>query len=54
MMIWNNKYSQFIKGMEMKGLKRQFLHAKYLKFSLPDGKVIELESKLPKELKLIL
>ena len=35
-------------------INRQFLHAKYLKFSLPGGKVIELESKLPEELKSIL
>ena len=32
------------------GLKRQFLHAAYLKFRLPNGKMLELKSKLPKDL----
>jgi len=35
-------------------LNRQFLHAKYLKFSLPDGSIKEFKSKLPKELNNIL
>lgn len=35
-------------------LDRQFLHASYLKFKTPEGKTIELESKLPKKLAKIL
>jgi 23S rRNA pseudouridine1911/1915/1917 synthase len=35
-------------------LKRHFLHAFYLKFSLLDGKMIELHSELPEELKGVL
>jgi 23S rRNA pseudouridine1911/1915/1917 synthase len=34
-------------------LKRQFLHAKYLRFKLPDGRTMEFESELPMELKLV-
>ena len=37
-----------------KGLKRQFLHASYLKFSLPNGEVKEFCSNLPKDLEKIL
>ena len=33
-----------------KGLKRQFLHANYLKIKLPDGTEKEFRSKLPEEL----
>lgn len=36
------------------GLKRQFLHASYIKIRLPDGKIKEFKSKLPADLKLIL
>jgi len=36
------------------GLKRQFLHANYLKIELPTGKVKEFRSKLPENLKLCL
>jgi 23S rRNA pseudouridine1911/1915/1917 synthase len=36
------------------GLKRQFLHASYLKISLPDGKMVELKSKLLEDLRLTL
>ncbi len=36
------------------GLKRQFLHAKYLKISLLNGKTKELNSQLPENLKKIL
>ena len=36
------------------GLTRQFLHAYYLKFSLPDGKSIALESDLPDDLSSVL
>ncbi len=37
-----------------KGLKRQFLHANYLKVKLPDGKTKEFKSDLPNNLKLCL
>jgi len=37
-----------------KGLKRQFLHANYLKFKLPNGETKELKSKLPDELNKII
>ena len=36
------------------GLKRLFLHASYLKFSLPNGEVKEFHSNLPKDLEKIL
>ncbi len=37
-----------------KNLKRQFLHASYLKFKLLNGKIKEFKSRLPKELEDIL
>jgi len=37
-----------------KGLERQFLHAEYLKITMPDGKVREFRSELPEDLKNIL
>jgi len=37
-----------------KGLKRQFLHASYLKIKMPDGKIKEFKSQLPEDLKKIL
>ena len=36
------------------GLKRQFLHASYLKIELPDGQKKEFSSVLPKNLKKVL
>ncbi|MCD5396979.1 MAG: RluA family pseudouridine synthase [Candidatus Pacebacteria bacterium] len=36
------------------GLKRQFLHASYLKIKMPDEEIREFKSNLPKELKEIL
>ncbi len=36
------------------GLKRQFLHATYLKIKMPDGKMKEFKSELPEELKKVL
>ena len=36
------------------GLNRQFLHSSYLKIKLPNGNIKELESDLPKELKMVL
>jgi len=37
-----------------KGLTRQFLHAKYLKIDLPNGKTMEFSSELPEELNNVL
>jgi 23S rRNA pseudouridine1911/1915/1917 synthase len=37
-----------------KGLKRQSLHASYLKIKLPDGELREFRSKLPSDLKKVL
>lgn len=37
-----------------KELKRQFLHASYLKIKMPDGRIKEFKSELPEELKKIL
>ena len=39
---------------EIPGLKRQFLHAFYLKFKLPSGILKSFVSPLPKDLKNIL
>ena len=36
------------------GLKRQFLHASYLKITLPNGETKEFQSKLPEELNICL
>jgi 23S rRNA pseudouridine1911/1915/1917 synthase len=35
-------------------LKRQFLHAAYLKFQMPNGQIMEFRSELPEELKKVL
>ena len=45
----DKKYS-FKRQKNLLKLNRHFLHAAYLKFNLPCGRMIELESKLPKEL----
>ncbi len=37
-----------------RGLSRHFLHAHYLKFRLPNGRVVEFKSQLPKELEKVL
>ena len=37
-----------------KGLKRQFLHANFLKIKLPDGQTRKFKSELPKDLKEVL
>ncbi len=36
------------------GLKRQFLHASYLKINLPDGSEKEFRSELPEDLKKVI
>ena len=35
-------------------LKRQFLHANYLQFILPSGRIMKLQSNLPRDLKMVL
>ena len=45
----DKKYS-FKRQKNLLKLDRHFLHAEYLKFILPCGRMIELKSKLPKEL----
>ena len=42
------------KRQMLEGLTRQFLHAYYLKFSLPNGKSLALEADLPDDLKKVL
>jgi len=37
-----------------KHLKRQFLHAGYLQFTLPNGRILKFQSGLPNKLKLVL
>jgi len=49
----DDKY-KFKRQREIEGLNRQFLHAKYLKFSLPNGEIKEFYSELPEELSKIL
>jgi len=52
--IAGDKQYKFKRQQEPKGLNRQFLHANYLKFNLPNGKTIKFESKLPEELNKVL
>jgi len=49
----DEKY-KFKRQEKINGLNRQFLHAKYLKFKLPNGEVKEFESELPNDLKLVI
>jgi len=49
----DEKY-KFKRQEKIAGLNRQFLHAKYLSFKTPDGKIMEFESELPPDLKIIL
>jgi 23S rRNA pseudouridine1911/1915/1917 synthase len=49
----DKKYS-FKRQKNLLKLNRHFLHAAYLKFILPCGRMIELKSKLPKELEIAL
>lgn len=49
----DDKY-KFKRQQKIEGLDRQFLHAKYLKFSLPNGEIKEFYSELPEELSNIL
>jgi 23S rRNA pseudouridine1911/1915/1917 synthase len=49
----DKKYA-FKRQRPPEGLERHFLHANYLKFKSPCGRMIELESKLPEDLKNVL
>lgn len=48
--IADDKLYGFKRQLQPKELNRQFLHASYLKFTLPDGKMVEFKSKLPSDL----
>ena len=52
--IAGDKLYGFKGQMCPKSLKRQFLHASYLRIKLPDGQIKEFKSELPKDLKLCL
>lgn len=52
--IAGDKQYKFKRQPVLKGLKRQFLHAYYLKFQLPSGKIVEFQSPWPKDLKEVL
>jgi len=52
--ITGDKQYKFKRQINPKNLNRQFLHASYLKFKLPDGKIAEFKSKLPQGLKEVL
>jgi len=49
----DEKY-KFKRQPKIEGLNRQFLHANYLQFQLPDGRIVKFHSELPKELEIIL
>jgi len=49
----DEKY-KFKRQKKIEGLKRQFLHAKYLQFQMLNGSIKEFQSKLPNELNKIL
>lgn len=51
--VGDDKY-KFKRQKTIKGLNRQFLHAKYLKLSLLDGEIKEFYAELPEELSKIL
>ena len=52
--IVGDKQYMFKRQIAPQSLQRQFLHAHYLKFLHLSGKIIELQSKLPNDLKQIL
>lgn len=52
--IAGDKQYKFKRRPELAGLKRQFLHAAYLKLKLPNGKLKEFKSNLPEDLEKIL
>ncbi|MFC1700712.1 RluA family pseudouridine synthase [Patescibacteria group bacterium] len=49
--IAGDKQYKFKRQICPEKLTRQFLHAKYLKFQLTSGKIVEFKSELPKDLK---
>ena len=49
--VAGDKQYKFKRQINPKNLSRQFLHAKYLKFQLLDGKIMEFKSELPEDLK---
>lgn len=49
----DEKY-KFKRQKKIEGLNRQFLHAKYLQFPMPDGRAMEFESELPNDLKSVI
>jgi len=49
--IVGDKQYKFKRQICPKSLTRQFLHAKYLKFKMLDGKIMEFKSGLPEDLK---
>ncbi len=48
--IAGDQQYKFKRQPALAGLKRQFLHAAYLKLKLPNGKLVELKSDLPEDL----
>lgn len=52
--VVGDKQYKFKRQITPDGLNRQFLHACYLKFLLPSGKIIELKSELSKDLNQVL
>jgi len=52
--ITGDKQYKFKRQINPKNLNRQFLHASYLKFKLPNGKIAEFKSKLPQDLEEVL
>ena len=52
--ITGDKQYKFKRQVNPKNLNRQFLHASYLKFKLPNGKIAEFKSKLPQDLEKVL
>lgn len=52
--IAGDQQYQFKRQKAPAGLNRQFLHASYLKFQAPNGRVMEFKSELPEDLKKIL
>jgi len=52
--ITGDKQYKFKRQINPKNLNRQFLHASYLKFKLPNGKMAEFKSKLPQDLEEVL
>ena len=52
--IAGDKSYSFRKQIDPKNLKRQFLHAYYLKIKMPSGKEMEFNSELPDELKKVI